>query len=235
MSATLSRAGLLRTTRAAQRQAPSLFFLPGLAAKPLWDARQFKWLSELERLRPAILSEYLALREANIASDYGAEDHKLHEGAWQWHSLVTKGSARGDVASRCPITSELLFSHVGKDLLTGAPFSYAFFSTLESGAVIAPHFGPTNLRLRVHLPLLIDEPDAPHDKLGMRVAGKDVRWRLNEPPIVFDDSFEHETWNRTSGKRVVLLFDVWHPEISGDERASIVEMFADARRKQWLK
>jgi aspartate beta-hydroxylase len=235
-AATLSRSGLLRTTRSAQRQAPSLFFLPGLAAKPLWDAKQFKWLPELERLRPEIVREYVALREAKVASDYGAEDHKLHEGAWQWHSLVTKGSARGDVASRCPATSSALFGCVGEDLVTGGvPFAYAFFSTLESGAAIAPHYGPTNLRLRVHMPLLIDEPDAPHDRLGMRVAGKDVRWRLGEPPIVFDDAFEHEAWNRTSGERVVLLFDVWHPDIAPDERASIVEMFAEARRQQWLK
>ena len=28
--------------------------------------------------------------------------------------------------------------------------------------------------------------------------------------IVFDDSYEHEVWNRTEHERVLLLVDFWH-------------------------
>lgn len=33
--------------------------------------------------------------------------------------------------------------------------------------------------------------------------------------VVFDDSFEHEAWNRhDSMSRLVLVFDLWHPDLS---------------------
>lgn len=31
--------------------------------------------------------------------------------------------------------------------------------------------------------------------------------------MVFDDSYEHEVWNKTDKERVLLLFDLWHPEL----------------------
>jgi aspartate beta-hydroxylase len=36
--------------------------------------------------------------------------------------------------------------------------------------------------------------------------------------IVFDDSFEHEAWNdHPSQARLVLIVDVWHPDLSDAE------------------
>jgi len=35
---------------------------------------------------------------------------------------------------------------------------------------------------------------------------------------VFDDSFEHEVWNNSTESRVILLVDVWHPELTLNER-----------------
>jgi aspartyl/asparaginyl beta-hydroxylase (cupin superfamily) len=36
--------------------------------------------------------------------------------------------------------------------------------------------------------------------------------------VVFDDSFEHEAWNRSDKPRVVLVLDVWHPELEPAEK-----------------
>lgn len=36
--------------------------------------------------------------------------------------------------------------------------------------------------------------------------------------LVFDDSYEHEVWNRTEGERVLLLFDLWHPDLVEEVR-----------------
>lgn len=36
-------------------------------------------------------------------------------------------------------------------------------------------------------------------------------------PLVFDDSFVHEAWNRAATPRLVLIFDVWHPDLSDSE------------------
>ncbi|MEQ8800656.1 MAG: aspartyl/asparaginyl beta-hydroxylase domain-containing protein, partial [Haliea sp.] len=49
-------------------------------------------------------------------------------------------------------------------------------------------------------------------------VGNDSRpWREGEL-LVFDDSVEHEAWNRSNETRVVLLFDIWRPELTADER-----------------
>ena len=110
-------------------------------------------------------------------------------------------------------------------LMTGVPFGHAFYSALGAGAEIKPHTAPMNLRLRVHVPLAVPEGD-----VGMRLAGEAVAWRRGEA-LVFDDSFVHETWNRTAADRVVLLFDVWHPDLGDDEIGAIVEMFRRAAAK----
>ena len=59
-------------------------------------------------------------------------------------------------------------------------------SVLTGGTVAYPHAGPTNAKLRVHLPLVL-----PEHRLGeITVAGETRAWREGEP-IIFDDSLEH--------------------------------------------
>ena len=85
---------------------------------------------------------------------------------------------------------------------------------------IAAHTAPSNLRVRVHLPLLVPEPH----KCGIRVADETRTWSIGEA-LVFDDAFEHEVWNDGETERVVLLLDLWHPDLSQAEIASIRSMF----------
>ncbi len=54
----------------------------------------------------------------------------------------------------------------------------------------------------------------------MRV-GEEIRaWKAGELAI-FDDSVNHEAWNQSCETRVVLLFDIPHPELDEDERRAI--------------
>jgi aspartate beta-hydroxylase len=39
--------------------------------------------------------------------------------------------------------------------------------------------------------------------------------------IIFDDSFEHEVWHDGTELRLVLIVDIWHPEITASERATL--------------
>ena len=68
-----------------------------------------------------------------------------------------------------------------------------------------------NCRLVVHLPLIIP-PDC-----GIRVGSETRGWEEGSC-IVFDDTFEHEAWNRSGHTRVVLIFDIWNPHLSEAER-----------------
>jgi aspartyl/asparaginyl beta-hydroxylase (cupin superfamily) len=43
--------------------------------------------------------------------------------------------------------------------------------------------------------------------------------------MIFDDSIEHEAWNDGDAVRVVLLFEVWRPELDPRERAALTRLF----------
>ncbi|EDQ86738.1 uncharacterized protein MONBRDRAFT_33739 [Monosiga brevicollis MX1] len=47
---------------------------------------------------------------------------------------------------------------------------------------------------------------------ALRVANESRAW-ANGELLLFDDSFEHEVWNNASQPRVILIFDVWHPDL----------------------
>ncbi|TMI04610.1 MAG: aspartyl/asparaginyl beta-hydroxylase domain-containing protein, partial [Betaproteobacteria bacterium] len=42
---------------------------------------------------------------------------------------------------------------------------------------------------------------------------------------VFDDTIEHEAWNDSDRTRVILLFEIWRPELTLEERALVSAMF----------
>ena len=107
--------------------------------------------------------------------------------------------------ARCPVTTRLL---------EALPRSYqhAFFSALTPGTHIIKHHGPTNKKLRVHLPLVGAEGSE------LRVAEQHVT-NVEGECMVFDDSFEHEAWHRGTDTRIVLVFDVWRPDLSDREVA----------------
>ena len=76
----------------------------------------------------------------------------------------------------------------------------AGFSALAPGTCIAPHTGYPDGVLRCHLGLVIP-PDC-----ALRV-GDDVQAWENGKCLIFDDTAEHEAWNRSDRTRVVLLLD----------------------------
>jgi len=75
-----------------------------------------------------------------------------------------------------------------------------------------------NTRLICHVPLF-----APQG-CTLRVGNETREWRFGET-LIFDDSFEHEAWNRTAETRVVLLFEIWRPEIGAAEREELTALF----------
>jgi aspartyl/asparaginyl beta-hydroxylase (cupin superfamily) len=45
--------------------------------------------------------------------------------------------------------------------------------------------------------------------------------------MIFDDTIEHEARNDSDEDRVVLIFDVWRPELSEQERFELTALFSD--------
>lgn len=238
MSAAKLVAGRLLRVPGAYRPAPALFHYPGLASKP-WHARDSEWAREwlpaLEAATPAITAEYLRVRASGRRSDYNASDSDhaggLHNAPaeWHWASFIDRGRVQPDLWDQCPQTAAALEA-VPRLCLGDMPFAFAFFSTLRPQSRIAAHTAPANLRLRVHLPLVVP-PGADESECGMRVAGEIRRWEVGKA-LLFDDAFEHEVWNDSSSERAVLLFDVWHPDLHHDEIAAIEAMFRSVEAMQ---
>lgn len=83
-----------------------------------------------------------------------------------------------------------------------------YFSTLESGTVIKPHFGDTDATYRIHLGL--DIP-APLPDCGIEVGGIQKSWETGKT-LIFNDAHFHSAWNLSTRKRTVLIIDVIRPE-----------------------
>ena len=99
-------------------------------------------------------------------------------------------------------------------------------SILGGGAHLKPHCGPTNHRLRLHLPLRV--------AAGARIrAADEVRVWEEGRLLVLDDSFEHEVWNPAAHERIVLLVDVWHPQLTADEREDVRRHFRFDEASWW--
>uniref|UniRef100_A0A7S3LP48 Aspartyl/asparaginy/proline hydroxylase domain-containing protein n=1 Tax=Aplanochytrium stocchinoi TaxID=215587 RepID=A0A7S3LP48_9STRA len=192
------------------------------------------WVAELESKADVICSEYRNLISAERLSkrkvkenDYELkkDEHQLHSGNWDWYSFVLKGKWQSDMEELCPTTSTLIKNIPG--LMTGLPFSYCFFSSLQPNSKIDAHVAPCNLRVRCHLPLIVPkkQEDEVQVKCGLSVAGETVEWETGKG-LLFDDAYEHRAWNLRESERVVLLVDVWNPEILPEEREHIKKMFA---------
>jgi aspartyl/asparaginyl beta-hydroxylase (cupin superfamily) len=117
-----------------------------------------------------------------------------------------------DNAARCPRTVAALKA-APQPAMPGRTPS-AMFSLLKPHTRIPAHTGVTNARLVVHLPLVVPEG------CGFRV-GNDTRQWVPGKAWVFDDTIEHEAWNDSDLLRTVLIFDIWHPDLTPAERELI--------------
>ena len=120
-------------------------------------------------------------------------------------------------------------------MLFGTPFSFCFFSTLHGNSSIKSHSGPMNLRLRMHLPLLVPKKEGGDGRpaTGIQVGDQLREWHEGSA-VILDDSYVHEVWNDTEESRVLLLLDLWHPDVSVKERERITNMFDYARGQGWI-
>ena len=81
------------------------------------------------------------------------------------------------------------------------------------------HTGMFNTRLICHLPLIVPPG------CGFRVGNQVREWEVGKL-LIFDDTIEHEAWNDSDEDRVVLIFDIWRPELSPAERDEVEALFS---------
>lgn len=209
-------------------QQPRFYYFPELPQIQFYERAAFPWLDAVEAATAAIREELLGvLQEASAFRPYVASDPtrpvKSQEGMldnpdWSAFYLWKDGEPVAENAARCPRTMAAL-EHVPFPRMRGRS-PIALFSQLRPGARIPPHHGFINTRLICHLPLLVPE------NCGFRV-GNDTRSWEEGKAWAFDDTIEHEAWNRSGRTRVILLFETWRPELTEEERALVAAMFEE--------
>lgn len=200
-------------------QRPHFLFLPGIPARAFFDRNDLPWIGELEAATAAICAELGVVLETGDGTqpyvqsmegvDPGQWRELDHSPRWGAFHLLKAGARVEGNCTRCPATLSVLESLPLPYLSGHAP--EALYSILEPGTHIPPHHGLGNYKLVVHLPLVIPEG------CSIRVGTETRGWRKGEC-LVFDDSFEHEAWNRGGSRRSVLILDAWNPLLSEAER-----------------
>jgi aspartyl/asparaginyl beta-hydroxylase (cupin superfamily) len=142
----------------------------------------------------------------------------LDNSDWSTFELTAQGIPIAERISLCPLTHRTIMENTPIcDVPGRAPT--IMFSLLKAGSHIPPHTGMMNARLICHLPLIIPGEGA------LRVGRQTRQWVPGEL-LAFDDTVEHEAWNKAPRDRLVLIFDIWRPEVTLVERAQINTLFA---------
>lgn len=181
---------------------------PGLTRIPWYDPAEFPVARELESRFAEIKAEALRVQPGF----YHEESEQIgRTGSWQVSMFFEQGRRNDFVCDQCPVTASLLDTEPSIRRSAGL----IYLSKMASRTHVAAHQASSNIRVRCHLALSIPQGDC-----AIRVGGEVHHWEEGKC-IVFDDTFEHEVWNRTDEERLVLLVDLWHPGLSALERDAL--------------
>lgn len=169
-----------------------------------FDPDRFPWTAQVAAKTAEIRAELDTLLPrvhalANFQDISPDQAFLTTDAGWKTFFFAGYGVECARNRALCPKTAAAL------DLIPG--MSTAFFSILAPGKVLPPHRGPYNGVLRYHLGLRIPASD---ERCAIRV-GDQIRTWAEGSALVFDDTYQHEAWNRTTEWRIVLFVDFLRP------------------------
>jgi aspartyl/asparaginyl beta-hydroxylase (cupin superfamily) len=219
------RTNVLRRTRVYHSN-PTHYAYPGLPEREFHPRRAFRWIEDVEAVTDKIRAEFDSVMQAERAELVPYVQYPDHLPMDQWRPLnhnpdwtaihlIRRGERIDANAAHCPLTMELLQRLPQPQVRDASP--NAMFSMLAPHTSIPPHVGVSNTRLVCHLPLIVPEG------CWFRVGAETHYWEVGKA-IIFDDTIEHEASNPTDQLRVVLIFDVWAPDLSEVEREAVAAL-----------
>ncbi len=214
--------------------APSLFHIPRLKQKAFYDVLDFKWADSFLSKAPLIrneLNDYLLetglddLRPYLQGNQHSFTDMpKLRNSSnWSAIDLFRDGVKNQKLENNFINTFLALESAPCYGLQDQA--NEVFFSVLRAKQEIPPHFGQSNHSLTVHLPIIVP------DNCRLVVHSDQTDWKAQDL-IIFDDNFLHSAINDSDQDRIVLIFSIWHPDLTEDEKSHVQSAFE--LRSTWL-
>ncbi len=224
--------GILRGDLPIHLQEPTSFYFPGMPQRSFYEREEFEWASALEANTPVIKAELEAMlaaqaeqfepyvpADADRSGGTAPNAHLAGSTNWSAYHLLKGGEPVEGHAEGFPATLAALEGVPMPRIAGRAPM--ALFSLLKPGAHIRPHHGLFNFRLICHLPLIVPPGCA------LRVGNQERSWREGEL-LIFDDSMEHEARNQSDRQRIILLFEIWRPEISEADREALTVLLEAA-------
>ncbi|MFM2301301.1 MAG: hypothetical protein RLZZ84_1037 [Pseudomonadota bacterium] len=212
--------------RTVYHQQPTHYRYPGLPDIEYFD---FAYATLKQRLREAyssIRQEFEALHaiHAERQTPYVVFAPGQPMGQWaalnrspDWNAfhLIRYGEPDPVNAAACPQTVAAFAGPDQPDVAGITP--NLMFSLLAPQTRIPAHHGVANFRVLVHLPIIV--PGQCHFRVGA-----DMRPWVEGEPWIFDDTIEHEAWNDSDQLRIILIGDLWRPELDAADRAIVRDL-----------
>ncbi|XP_042319649.1 aspartyl/asparaginyl beta-hydroxylase isoform X5 [Sceloporus undulatus] len=193
----------------------SLYNVKGLKAQPWWTAKETGYtelVKSLERNWKMIRDEGLAVMDRGKGLFLPEDENLREKGDWSQFTLWQQGRKNENACNSVPKTCAFLERFPEA---TGCRRGQIKYSVMHPGTHVWPHTGPTNCRLRMHLGLVI-----PNEGCRIRCAQETRFWEEGKV-LIFDDSFEHEVWQDAQAYRLIFIVDVWHPELTPQQRRTL--------------
>lgn len=162
-----------------------------------------------EEIRNEILAAYGAGR-LHERYEYDSVSDLATRGHWAEVNIIRQGMPQSRIVELLPITSSVVLSIMDASTMIHGGSKV---SVIDGGSLVRPHTGATNARLRVHMGITV-----PND-CGIVVDGEERTWAEGKC-MVFDDSFVHSVWQNSSRVRIILIVDVWHPQLNESGRVA---------------
>ncbi|XP_050796718.1 aspartyl/asparaginyl beta-hydroxylase isoform X2 [Gopherus flavomarginatus] len=193
----------------------SLYNVNGLKAQPWWTAKETGYtelVKSLEKNWKLIRDEGLAIMDKGKGLFLPEDENLREKGDWSQFTLWQQGRKNENTCKGVHKTCALLERFPEA---TGCRRGQIKYSIMHPGTHVWPHTGPTNCRLRMHLGLVI-----PKEGCRIRCAEENRTWEEGKV-LIFDDSFEHEVWQDADSYRLIFIVDVWHPELTPQQRRTL--------------
>lgn len=197
------------------------YIYPGLCAKPWHSIDEYPAIREdisaIERNVRVLQNEFNAYNAKASMRPYATKAGSV--AGWNAVYLYEHGVRSADLAQDFPGSFSLIDRFYAAHCYQ---LSEVIFSVLAPHCVIPAHRDPQNFTMSLHVAVKVPAG------CGIRVERETRNWQEGKA-LLFDYSFEHEVWNHSDEHRVVLIADLWHPDLRAEERAAIEIVF------RWIK
>jgi beta-hydroxylase len=164
--------------------------------RPILNSEDYQWTQQFRDKWKIIRNEFLNYSNKYLIPSYQEINECASMKTEGWKALFLRIFDNDtEITNEFPETMKLINS---------CQCTTAYFSKLEPGTKIAPHYGIYKGVIRYHLGIIVPTE---WEQCFLKIDNQIMNWKEGED-IMFDDMFEHSVENNTDQPRVVLFLDI---------------------------